>query len=205
MAFWRRKKDEFLSLGLSRAAAERAPEAQGEAETRTETANKTQTAPKAQAEPFEIPRETPAQAPWQTSVLGLDLSIEQLQEREAALEQEFSARFRRAVAATRESLSDRIDTVFAGAKQIDAALLDELEEALIAADIGVPTTMHVLETVRRGISRKEIDDIEKLKAAIKSELLSILHASEQGGVASQARTRSLRRIRIQENSSATLT
>src|SRR6185436_3887493 len=90
-------------------------------------------------------------SPWQTSVLGLDLSIEQLQAREAALEQEFSARFRRAVAATRESLSDRIDAVFAGAKQIDASLLDELEEALIAADIGVPTTMHVLETVRRGI------------------------------------------------------
>jgi fused signal recognition particle receptor len=56
---------------------------------------------------------------------------------------------------------------------------------LIAADIGVPTTMHVLETVRRGISRKEIDDIEKLKQAIKSELLAILHASEQGGVASE--------------------
>src|SRR5205807_4785507 len=124
--------------------------------------------------------------PWQTSVLGLDLSIEQLQAQEAALEQELSARFRRAVAATRESLSEKIDTVFAGAKQIDVELLDELEEALIAADIGVPTTMHVLETVRRGISRKEIDDIEKLKAALKSELLSILQASEAHGVASES-------------------
>src|SRR5258708_12711693 len=46
--------------------------------------------------------------------------------------------------------------------------------------------MHVLETVRRGISRNEIDDIEKLKQAIKSELLSILNASEQHGVASEA-------------------
>src|SRR5438067_1485545 len=131
------------------------------------------------------PVETLPAAPWQTSVLGLDLSIEQLQAREAAIEQEFSARFRRAVAATRESLSDKIDSVFAGAKKIDAALLDELEEALIAADIGVPTTMHVLETVRRGINRKEIDDIEKLKQAIKSELLSILQASEAQGVASE--------------------
>ena len=127
----------------------------------------------------------PGRAPWQTSVLGLDLSIEELQAQEKALEQEFSARFRRAVAATRESLSERIDTVFAGAKQIDATLLDELEEALIAADIGVPTTMHVLETVRRGISRKEIDDIAKLKQSIKSELLSILQASEKQGVASE--------------------
>jgi fused signal recognition particle receptor len=181
MAFWRRKKDEFVSLGLSRAASERAPEAQ----TGTETEIETQSAQVVVVESDEASPQNPARTPWQTSVLGLDLSIEQLQAQEAALEQELSARFRRAVAATRESLSEKIDTVFAGAKEIDAELLDELEEALIAADIGVPTTMHVLETVRRGISRKEIDDIEKLKQAIKSELLAILHASEQGGVASE--------------------
>src|SRR5258705_7522816 len=173
MAFWRRKKDEFVSLGLNRAADEAAPPLS------PEPAPTVEKPPVREAEPLQTV------APWQTSVLGLDLSIEQLQAREAALEQEFSTRFRRAVAATRESLSDRIDTVFAGAKKIDAELLDELEEALIAADIGVPTTMHVLETVRRGISRKEIDDIEKLKQAIKSELLTILHASEQAGVASE--------------------
>jgi fused signal recognition particle receptor len=182
MAFWRRKKDEFVSLGLSRAASERAPETQ----TGTETEIETQRAPVTPVESGEAARKGPAPSPWQTSVLGLDLSIEQLQSQEAALEQELAARFRRAVSATRESLSERIDTVFAGAKKIDAELLDELEEALIAADIGVPTTMHVLETVRRGISRKEIDDIEKLKAAIKSELLAILRASEQGGVASES-------------------
>jgi fused signal recognition particle receptor len=181
MAFWRRKKDEFVSLGLSRAASEGAPDAQ----TRTETEIESQPAPVAVVDFDEGSQRSQAGTPWQTSVLGLDLSIEQLQAQEAALEQELSARFRRAVAATRESLSEKIDTVFAGAKQIDVELLDELEEALIAADIGVPTTMHVLETVRRGISRKEIDDIEKLKQAIKSELLAILHASEQGGVASE--------------------
>ena len=63
--------------------------------------------------------------------------MEELQAQEAALEQEFSARFRRAVAATRDSLSERLDTVFAGRKQIDDELLDQLEEVLIAADIGV--------------------------------------------------------------------
>jgi fused signal recognition particle receptor len=120
-----------------------------------------------------------------TSVLGLNLSIEELQAQEAALEQEFSARFRRAVAATRESLSERLDTVFQGRKQIDDDLLDELEEALIAADIGVSTTQHILETVRRGIARKQINDLEALKSAIKDELLRILRASEHQGVASE--------------------
>ena len=174
MAFWRRKKDEFVSLGLGRASDDGIPEPQAEAETQP-------------AQFPAAPTENSARAPWQTSVLGLDLSIEQLQAQEAALEQEFSGRVRRAGASTRESLSEKIDAVFAGAKQIDATLLDELEEALIAADIGVPTTLHILETVRRGISRKEIDDIEKLKSAIKSELLAILLASEEQGVASETR------------------
>ncbi|MGZ5437158.1 MAG: signal recognition particle receptor subunit alpha, partial [Pyrinomonadaceae bacterium] len=176
MPFWRRKKDEFVSLGLNTPAApepntapppaEPSPAAvAAEPNTAPESAPSTPAkweAGKMPALPDEPKGGNPTMreganagrmpalpaTPWQTSVLGLDLSIEQLQAREAALEQEFSARFRRAVSATRESLSQRIDTVFAGAKKIDAELLDELEEALIAADIGVPTTMHVLETVR---------------------------------------------------------
>ena len=128
---------------------------------------------------------TPSRSPFATSVLGLNLSMEELQAQEAALEQEFSARFRRAVSATRESLSERLDTVFQGLKQIDENLLDELEEALIAADIGVATTQHILETVRRGVARKQINDLDALKAAIKDELLKILRQSEQQGVASE--------------------
>ena len=56
--------------------------------------------------------------------------MEELQAQEAALEQEFSARFRRAVSATRESLSERLDTVFQGLKQIDENLLDELRRSV---------------------------------------------------------------------------
>src|SRR5215813_14295080 len=100
MPFWRRKKDQFVSLGLNTPAVEEPAK---------------QESPLAEVPPEKFapvapPAEDPAPVvtPWQTSVLGLDLSIEQLQAREAALEQEFSARFRRAVSATRESLSQRI-------------------------------------------------------------------------------------------------
>lgn len=140
-----------------------------------------------EAAPMEAARQkpVPSRSPFATSVLGLNLSMEELQAQEAALEQEFSARFRRAVSATRESLSERLDTVFQGLKQIDENLLDELEEALIAADIGVATTQHILETVRRGVARKQINDLDALKQAIKDELLKILRQSEKQGVASE--------------------
>ncbi|MCA1628102.1 MAG: signal recognition particle-docking protein FtsY [Acidobacteria bacterium] len=131
------------------------------------------------------PPAAPRSSSFSTSILGLNRSIEELQAEEAALEQTYAKRFSRAIEATRTSLSDKIDTVFQNRKQIDAELLDELEEALIAADIGVPTTLQILDTVRRGISRKEINDIDALKASIKNELLTILRASEQQGVAAE--------------------
>jgi fused signal recognition particle receptor len=209
--FWRRKKDEFVSLRLNEPAVSEAKEEtpaaplkpQPEppkpvvtspiAETLLQPAETTlprrePEPPKPEPEPpakEAAPAPVPSRSTFSSSILGLDRSIEELQAQEAALEQEFSARFRRAVSATRESLSERLDVVFAGRKQIDEELLDQLEEVLIAADIGVPTTLHILETVRRGIARKQINDLEALKEAIKNELLKILEASEREGVASE--------------------
>jgi fused signal recognition particle receptor len=49
----------------------------------------------------------------------------------------------------------------------------------------VPTTLHILETVRSGIARQQIGDIAALKQAIKDELLAILQASSNNGVGSE--------------------
>jgi fused signal recognition particle receptor len=161
-----------------------APAPQTQPEQTAESSSHQQPAQRA-AEETAPEQPVPSRSPFATSVLGLNLSMEELQAQEAALEQEFSARFRRAVAATRDSLSEKLDTVFQGFKQIDDELLDQLEEALIAADIGVSTTQHILDKVRRDIARKEINDLDALKLAIKNELLRILKASEASGVASE--------------------
>jgi fused signal recognition particle receptor len=118
-------------------------------------------------------------------VLGLDKSVEELKAQEAAVEKEFGVRFNRAIEKTRDSINTRLDSVFEGRKQIDDELLDELEEMLISTDIGVATTMQVLDAIRRGVSRAEISDLAALKAAMKRELLTILHHSEESGVADE--------------------
>ena len=178
--FWRRKKDDFVSLRLNEPAEVKPEPPPAENPVIEQPVVEP---PASRVEPeAQVP---PTRSPFATSVLGLNLSMEELQAQELALEQEFSTRFRRAVAATRDTLSEKIDTVFAGRKQIDEELLDQLEEVLIAADIGVPTTLEILETVRRGIARKQINDLDALKQAIKSELLNILQASERQGVASE--------------------
>ena len=100
---------------------------------------------------------------FSTSILGLDKSIEELKEREAAVEREIGVRFSKAIEKTRDSINNRLDKVFEGRKQIDEQLLDELEEMLISTDIGVQTTMQVLEAIRTGVSRQEINDLVALK------------------------------------------
>jgi len=125
---------------------------------------------------------------YEASVLGLDKSIEELQAQEAAAERELSVRFNKAIEKTRSSIDSRLDTIFEGRKKIDDAFLDELEEMLISTDIGVPTTMSILENVRRGVSRQEISDLSALKAAIRMQLVAILNESATHGVASETAT-----------------
>jgi fused signal recognition particle receptor len=122
---------------------------------------------------------------FSSSVLGLDKSIEELKRQEEAVEKELSVRFSKAIAKTRDSINNRLDIIFEGRKQIDEAFLEQLEEMLISTDIGVSTTMQVLDTIRKGVSRQEIGDLAALKAAMKKELLEILHHSEERGVSDE--------------------
>jgi len=170
--------------GIGAATTDAPPARPADAPTTT-TGGASRTTPEPSKPGVSQQRPVPTRSTFSTSILGLDRSMEELQAEEAALERTFEKRFKNAISATRESLSEKIDTVFQGRKVIDAELLDELEEALIAADIGVPTTLDILDSVRRGITRKEINDIEALKSAIKNQLLAILRASEAKGVAAE--------------------
>jgi fused signal recognition particle receptor len=78
-----------------------------------------------------------------------------------------------------------LDSIFSGRKKIDEELLEELEAVLISTDIGVRTTMQILEAVRREASRDALADINALKDVIKSELLRILRSAGEHGVASE--------------------
>lgn len=122
---------------------------------------------------------------FSTSILGLDKSIEELKAQEEAVEREFAIRFSKAIEKTKHSINNKIDTIFENRKQIDEKFLDELEEALISTDIGVATTLQVLDAVRRGVKRQEISDLNVLKATMRNEILTIMRATEKSGVASE--------------------
>ncbi len=80
---------------------------------------------------------------------------------------------------TRNTLVHRLDALFLGKKKIDQELLDELEEILITADLGITTTMELLDDARRRVSRKELSDPQALKKILKEKILGFLQKSHQ--------------------------
>lgn len=98
-------------------------------------------------------------------------------------------KLKEAVTATRETLSERIEAVVGIKRQIDAQVLDELEEALIGADIGVQTALAIIEKARQQVNRKQLNDVDELKRLIKDELKAILdnadHNRKHGTIASE--------------------
>lgn len=80
---------------------------------------------------------------------------------------------------TRESFTYQIDTLFLGKKEIDSALLDDLEEILITADLGVATTEELLDYTRRKLKRKELASPESLKNALKEQIKTFIVENEE--------------------------
>lgn len=80
---------------------------------------------------------------------------------------------------TRTGFVERIEDVVAGKKEIDADLLEELESALITADIGVRTTQEILENIRQRADRKLLGDAREIKGLIRQHLIGVLEASER--------------------------
>jgi fused signal recognition particle receptor len=105
---------------------------------------------------------------------------------EAARKQEIRQglfmRLQERLAKTRESFVSRVDDLFLGKKEIDAQLLEELEEILITADLGVNTTMDLLDEIRNRMSRQELRDPRALKLALKESILSFFAGYADAGM-----------------------
>jgi fused signal recognition particle receptor len=88
-------------------------------------------------------------------------------------------RLKAGIQKTRAGLMEKIEDAVSGRKEIDADVLEELEYALITADIGSKTTAEILERIRQRVERHQVGDIAELKSLIREHLLEILQATER--------------------------
>src|SRR5579862_730919 len=85
-------------------------------------------------------------------------------------------RLKRSVGKTRSEIASRVEGLFAGGRKLDAEQLRRLENALLAADLGVRTTKELLAAAREQAGRESGADSDGVRGVLKSQLLAILNA-----------------------------
>ena len=83
-------------------------------------------------------------------------------------------RMRIRLARSRESLVGRLEQVLSGRGRVDEGVLDELEELLITADVGVQTSTAILEKLRTELGHGRVQTVDELKSELRQLMLDIL-------------------------------
>ena len=86
----------------------------------------------------------------------------------------FFSKLRESLSKTKNSINDKIENVMKTFSSVDDDLFDELEEALITADLGVNTSMDIIEKLRDTATEKHIKNSVDLKAELATILEGIL-------------------------------
>ena len=75
---------------------------------------------------------------------------------------------------TRDNIGNKINEVFSGFKKVDEELLENLEEVLIMADLGMDTVSIIISTLRENIKKKGIEEPEKVKEELKEIIIDMI-------------------------------
>ncbi|MFN5375120.1 MAG: signal recognition particle receptor subunit alpha, partial [Chitinophagaceae bacterium] len=80
---------------------------------------------------------------------------------------------------TREGFFSRITKAIAGKSQVDDEVLDQLEEAMISADVGVDTTLAIIEKIQARVARDKYLGTDELNGILQEEIRAILVDDEK--------------------------
>lgn len=75
---------------------------------------------------------------------------------------------------SRDGLLQKLGKTFAGKDKVDASVLDQLEEILITSDVGVKTTIDIINRIEKRVSRDKYLTQEELKHILREEIVALL-------------------------------
>lgn len=75
---------------------------------------------------------------------------------------------------TRESVFSKISRAIAGKSKVDDEVLDELEEVLITSDVGVETTLRIIDRIEKRVARDKYINTNELNTILKEEIAALL-------------------------------
>ena len=81
---------------------------------------------------------------------------------------------------TKKSFDEKINNVFSSFRKVDEEFLEELEEILIMSDIGMDTSVKIINNLRERVKKEKIEDEEDVKKALREEMKKILDITDIG-------------------------
>jgi fused signal recognition particle receptor len=75
---------------------------------------------------------------------------------------------------TKQTFFSKLTRVLIGKSRVDQDVLDELEEILITADVGVETTLKIIERIESRVSRDRVINSEELNQILRDEIIALL-------------------------------
>lgn len=78
---------------------------------------------------------------------------------------------------TREGFFTKISKAIAGKSTVDADVLDDLEEALVGADVGIETTVKIIENIEKRVARDKYLNVSELNSILREEVENMLVAA----------------------------
>lgn len=90
----------------------------------------------------------------------------------------FFDKLKQGLGKTKSSIDEKINNVFSVFRKVDEELLEELEEVLVMSDIGMETSVKIIDELRNRIKKEKIEDEEAVKKALKEIMKEILEVAE---------------------------
>jgi len=85
------------------------------------------------------------------------------------------------LAKTRDALFDKVTQLVSSKTVIDDEMLERLEEILISSDVGVETTMVILDSIKKRVKEEHYGSSDQLAALLKDEIAKVLHGNGEQG------------------------
>ena len=86
----------------------------------------------------------------------------------------FFAKLKEGLLKTKKNLTNQIESIVFSHKKIDDDFLEELEEILITSDMGVDTTLDIIEYIKAEVKKNKIEDTSEIKNIIKKYFITML-------------------------------
>ena len=81
---------------------------------------------------------------------------------------------------TKESVFKKLSRAVVGKSRVDDEVLDNLEEVLITSDVGVDTTLRIIERIEQRVSKDKFLNTSELNAILKEEIVLLLEENNSG-------------------------